>query len=266
VDRDFGFYTAESGPEEGQSIYDNNGQREFKGVEGAAQYQLTPEVQLFANFSHELAKYLKSYFAYATVAEDQYGIAEKGAPVTGVPDWLSTFGVDYSHKSTFTDGDLLSARFTGNYTGHQYTTYDIPGNANVASFPGLGPVGPCLPELNANGTYGVGSGCTRFSQLSGATVYDPNGGISPFVVFNLDLNYTLPTPWLPMVKHLKFDLNIQNLFDQHYYQYYYKQVSPTACPATPSNPVASQYSCSAEFADGIPGEPFSVFFTVTARF
>jgi iron complex outermembrane receptor protein len=65
---------------------------------------------------------------------------------------------------------------------------------------------------------------------------------------------------------VKFDLNIQNLFNQHFFQYYYKQVSPSACQATASNPVASQYNCTPEFADGIPGEPFSVFFTVTARF
>jgi hypothetical protein len=30
--------------------------------------------------------------------------------------------------------------------------------------------------------------------------------------------------------------------------------------------VASQYNCSPLFADAIPSQPFSVFFTVSARF
>ncbi len=266
VDRDFGFYTAEAGPEIGQSFYDDSGEREFKGVEGAAQYQVTPDLQLFGNFSHELAKYLKNYFAYATVAEDQYGIALRGAPVTGIPDWLSTFGVDYGRKNVFRDDDSFDVRFSGTYTGHQFTTYDISGNANVPNFPGLAPNtgGPATPASCA--LTNAPLSCSRFAQISGATVYDPHGGLAPFAVFNLDMTYTLPTPYIPHVKNLKFNLNIQNLFDQHYYQYFYRQISPSACLATPSNPVASQYECSPQFADGIPGEPFSVFFTVTARF
>ena len=275
VDRDFGFYTSESGPTLGQSIYNDNGQREFKGVEGSAEYQVLPDLQLFGNFSHLLAKYLRSNFAFATVAEDQYGIALRGAPVTGIPDWLSTFGVDYGHKSLLRDGDAIDARLSATYTGHQFTTYDISGDANVPTFTGLTPnVGTALPGTSAipgtpyTGCQGANPppACTRFSQLSGATVYDPNGGISPFAVFNLDVNYTLPTPFLPALKRVKFDLNIQNLFDQHFFQYYYRQVSPSACPATKANPVASQYNCSPQFADGIPGQPFSVFFTVSARF
>ena len=275
VDRDFGFYTSESGPTLGQNIYNDNGQREFKGVEGAGQYQLTPDIQLFGNFSHELAKYLKSNFAFATVAEDQYGIALKGAPVTGIPDWLSTFGVDYGRKNLFRDSDSLDVRFSGTYTGHQFTTYDISGDATVANFPGLTPnIGTALPGTGAipNSPYTGCQGtnpapaCTRFSQLSGATVYDPNGGISPFAVFNLDMNYTLPTPFLPALKRVKFDINIQNLFNEHFFQYYYRQVSPSACSPTKANPVGSQYNCSPQFADGIPGQPFSIFFTVSARF
>ena len=280
VDRDFGFYGSQSGPTAGQTIYNNDGQREFKGVEGAATWQVTPDVQLFANGSHVLAKYLKEDFAFVTVAQDQYGIALRGAPVTGVPDWLSTFGADYSHKSTLREGDLFEARVTGLYTGKQATTFDISGDATVSNFPGLVPaIGTALPGtgvipgaliggLPPTGCQGSNPppACTRFAQLSGATVYDPNGGISPFATFNLDLNYTLPTPFFPMIKRLKFDLNIQNLFDARFYQYFYKQVSPSACTPTKSNPVASQYNCSPSFADAIPGQPFSMFFTVSARF
>ncbi len=244
VDRDFGFFTYQSGPDAGLNIYSSIGQREIKGIEAAATWQLTPQVQLFANFSHLLDKYLTSTFAFVTVAEDQFGIAEKGAPATGVPDNLATFGIDYERKAAFLDNDDANIRLTGQYTGHQYTTYDITGNAIVPNF----------PQLSTNPAI-------RYSQLSGATVYDPNGGINPFVVFSLDASYKLPTPQLPVMKSVTFDLNIQNLFDEHYYQYYYKQISPSNCPGS-----LGPYGCTPEFADAIPGQPFSVFFTVTARF
>jgi iron complex outermembrane receptor protein len=271
VDRDFGFFEFQSGPQNGQSVYSNFGQREFKGVEGAAIYQLTPQFQLFANFSHLLAKDLTSGSAFDTVAEDQYGTVFKGNPSTGIPDWLSTFGVDYTRKSTFKDGDAIDARITGQYTGHQFTSYDLGGTAylNVPNYPGLA-------ALDFNGCPGVPNtkgSClayTRYNQVTGATTYDPNGGISPFSIFNLDVNYTLPTPWLPVLKKLTFDANIQNLFDQRYFQYYYKQISPASCGKFTSGPFVgltrNNYSCGGEFADGIPGQPFSVFFTVTARF
>jgi iron complex outermembrane receptor protein len=150
-------------------------------------------------------------------------------------------------------------RVAETYTGHQASTYDISGDAVVPNFIGLSPPGPCKPT-------NVGIGCTRFSQLSGATVYDPNGGINPFTVTNLDLNYTMPTPYLSVLKSVKFDLNVQNLFNAHFYQYYFKQVSPSDCKATTSDPTASQYNCTPSFADAIPGQPFSVFFTVSAHF
>lgn len=76
----------------------------------------------------------------------------------------------------------------------------------------------------------------------------------------------MPTPYWGVLKRLKFDLNVQNLFDQRFFQYYFKQVSPSACKSTPQNPTASQYGCTPSFADGIPGQPFSVFLTVTAHF
>jgi len=270
VDRDFGFFQNQSGPEIGLEDYTNFGQREFKGFETAITWQVTPQLQLFGNASYTLAHYLTNSFAFTTVAEDQYGIAIKGAPVTGVPNWLSTFGADYTRKGSLEDGDAFNVRVTEQYTGFQATTYDInysTGFSQIGNFPGLGPAGPCTP-VGSPGAYTgyTGTGCLRFSQLSGDTVYDPHGGISPYFITNLDLNYTLPTPYLPVLKRLKFDLNIQNLLNKFYYQYFYKQVSPGVCSITKSNPVGSNYGCTVNFADGIPGQPFSVFFTVTARF
>jgi iron complex outermembrane receptor protein len=276
VDRDFGYFSFQSGPQAGLSQYSNYGQREFKGVEGSAIYQLTPQVQLFGNFSYLLAKYLTSGFALDTVAQDQYGIGFKGTPNTGIPDWSSTFGVDYSRKNTFVDADNFDIRVTGQYTGHQNTTYDLQGNTYLnpgINFPGLEPLNFTDP---ATGKPCVGVACqntpayTRYNQIIGATTYDPHGGISPFVLFGFDAAYTLPTPQLPALKSVTFDLNVQNLFNQQYFQYFYKQVSPTNCGTIKSGPLAgaaaNNYSCSPQFADVIPGEPFSVIFTVKARF
>jgi iron complex outermembrane receptor protein len=272
IDRDFGYFSFQSGPQNGQTEYSNFGQRETKGVEGNIVYQLNPSIQLFGNFSHLLAKYLTTGFALDTVAEDQYGTAFKGTPETGIPDWLSTFGVNYEKKSMFMDSDDVNVRFGGTYTGKQFTTYDLGGNdyTKVPNYPGLAPLdytgctGNAATQTNGCPAY------TRYNQVTGATTYDPNGGIAPFVTFNLDMNYKLPTPQLPALKSVTFDLNIQNLFDQRYWQYYYKQIPPANCGTIKSGPftglAANNYSCTPQFADGIPGQPFSVFFTVTARF
>jgi iron complex outermembrane receptor protein len=254
VDRDFGFFQFQSGPQAGEELYNNAGQREFKGVEAAVTWQVTPEIQLFGNASHTSAHYLVTDLASVTVQEDQFGLVQKGDPVTGIPDWVSTFGVDWTHKSLLRDGDTFSARFEGQYTGHQYTTYDVNGTQNIGTIPGVTPFG----------TY------EYYSVTAGDTTLDPHGGINPFTIFNLDMNYTMPTPELPFIKRLKFDLNLQNIFNQFFYQYYYKQISPTSCGNFTSGPFAGQsksnYGCTPEFSDGLPGEPFNVTFTVTARF
>ena len=271
IDRDFGFFEFESGPQNGLQEYSNFGQRETKGVEANAIWQIMPQLQLFGNISHNLAKYLTNGFAFVTVAEDQYGVAFKGSPVTGIPDWLSTFGADYARKSTLVDADALDIRFTGTYTGHQSTTYDLGPNDYLAV-----PNFVALAPLNFNGcpgnpgTTGSCLAYTRYNQIDGATVYDPKGGINPFVVFGVDINYVLPTPQLPVLKTITFDLNVQNLFDERYFQYFYKQISPSACGTIKSGPFvglpANNYSCTPEYGDAIPGQPFSLFFTVTARF
>jgi outer membrane receptor protein involved in Fe transport len=139
------------------------------------------------------------------------------------------------------------------------------GDSAAPTFPGLPPaVGVCTVASAASAN--PPPACTRFAELAGLTVYDPHEALPPFAVFNVDLTYTLPTPWLAPAKSLTFDLNVQNLFDQQYYQYYYVQISPGACSPTPKNPVGSPFGCSPNFAQGIPGEPFSVFFSATARF
>ena len=255
VDRDFGFFTYQSGPLTGDSLYTNDGQREFKGVEAAATWQVNRQWQLFGNISHVLAKYLATGLASVTVQEDQFGLATRGSLITGIPDWLSTFGVDYNHRSLGIPGDELNVRFEGQYTGKQATTYDLTGNENIGPLPGIS----ALP-----GSYGY------YNALAGQTTYDPNGGLSAFVVFNLDLNYKVPVRNVGPLKTISFDLNVLNLFNQQYFQYLYKQITPTSCGYFTSGPFKGQQisneGCSPSFASGLPGEPFAITFTATARF
>jgi iron complex outermembrane receptor protein len=228
VDRDFGYYAGSGAEQQGLNFYGNGGQREFKGIETAATWQVTPAWQIFANGSYLLAKYLKTNPAFSTIGEDQYGLALKDTPISGVPSFLANFGVAYEAKSLLRDDDAFSARFSGQFTGPQYTTYDLSIYQVVPPYP---------PD-----------------QTQGDTVTNPNNKLSAFTVYNLLLSYTLPTPSLPL-KNLKFDLNLQNLFDERYWQYYYSQIPP----------VNGNYYGNA-YEDGLPGEPFSVTFSVTARF
>jgi iron complex outermembrane receptor protein len=255
VDRDFGYFSYEFGPDVGQAFYTNNGQREFKGFEASAIWQVSPDWQLFGNVSHTLAHYLVTSFGYATIQEDQFGVVVKGSPVTGVPDWLSTFGADWQHSSLLRDGDHFNARFEGQYTGHQATSYDLNGTQNVGVIPGL----------EAPGTYNY------YTGTAGSTTYNPNGGISPFAIFNLDLTYVMPVTFLGPVKRLTFDVNGHNIFNTHYFQYFFSQYQPTVCGNFTSGPFKglpkSEYGgCTPAFNDGTPGEPAAVTFSVTARF
>lgn len=227
VDRDFGFY-AGSGNTQGQNFYGNSGQREFKGVESAIVWQVTPRWQFFANGSYVNAKYLATNPAYSTIGEDQYGLALKDTPISGVPAFLANIGLDYDAKSVLRENDRFSARFASQFTGPQYQTYDLSNTQIVPPYPP--------------------------SQTQGDTVTDLHHHLPAFTVYNLLLSYTLPTPHLGP-KELKFDLNIQNLFDRRYWQYYYSQIPP----------INGIYDGPA-YSDGLPGPPFSITFAVTGRF
>jgi iron complex outermembrane receptor protein len=227
VDRDFGFYAGE-GTETGENFYDNSGEREFKGIETTVTWQATPEWQFFANGSYLLAKYLKDQLTFTTIGEDQYGIAIKDAPISGVPSFLANFGVEYDHKSLLRDSDALSIRLSGQFTGPQYTTYDLSSNQ---------PFPPFSPD-----------------ETAGATVTNLHDQLNAFTVYNLLITYTLPTPEL-YLKHVQFQLNLQNLTNERYWQYFYSQIPP----------VNGEYLGGA-YNNGLPGEPFSATFSVSARF
>lgn len=254
IERDFGFFQYQSGPFAGQEIYSNNGQREMKGFEASGIWQATPRWQFFGNVSYTLAKYLATTLSSVTVQEDQFGLAIRGAPITGVPDWISTFGVDYDHHNLAIRGDDLNVRFEGQYTGKQQTTYDVTGLTNIGAIPGVAPYG----------TY------EYYNATAGQTVYNPNGGIAPFAIFNLDVNYKLPVRNAGPLQRLDFDLNVLNIFNTHYFQYFYNQISPASCGNFTSGKFKGQpisnYGCTPSFDDALPGEPAAITFTIAARF
>ncbi len=135
VERDFGYFSYEFGPQAGEAFHSNNVQPEFKGFEAWSIWQATPQWQLFGNVSHTLAKYLATTFGYASLQEDQFVVVVRGTPVTGVPDWLSTFGGDYNRRNIRTENDDLNVRFEGQYTGKQATTYDLNGSGTSGRSP-----------------------------------------------------------------------------------------------------------------------------------
>jgi len=261
VDRDFGMFTYQSGPDVGDSIYTNAGQRLMRGVEGSIKYQLNHNWQLFGNFSYNNTRYLNTYLASVTIQQDQYGYATRGAQNTGIPKWLAQFGADYNRHNAFLMNDDLNINLTGRYVGEQATTYDLTG------FENLGPI----PGINAKyGTYDY------YNVVAGQTTIDRNGGgIAPYVIFNLDANYDLPVKNMGPLKKLNFDFNVQNLFNTFYWQYKYRQISPSSCGTFKSNPAGftgfagqnvSNYGCSPEYSDGLPGMPAFISFTVKASF
>ncbi|WP_256887542.1 TonB-dependent receptor [Acidomonas methanolica] len=268
VDRDFGYFSDQTPNTAlyGKSLYTNDGERLMRGVEMNVIYQINKNWQLFGNWSYNSARYLKTYFAFVTVQEDQFGIASRGSHVTGIPSWLSTFGVDYHKTDLLLHDDDLNVRFTGQYTGHQYTTYDLGGFENVGPLPGV-----TSGTSNGYGSYNY------YNAVAGSTTMDPKGGIAPYMIFSINIDYHMPVHNLGPLKSIDFNMNVYNLFNTFYWQYKYKQISPngSGCGNFASNPpgfngFAGQpvniYNCSTQFSDGIPGVPAQAMFTVRAHF
>ena len=204
----------------------NQGIEEFKGFEASFKFKITPEIGVFGAGSHTLAKYLQSYAAFTTIFEDQFGYAFKGSPISGVPDFVANIGVDYDKKNIFKANDETYLRFWMVYTGQQYTTYDISPNPAVTPNP----------------------------QLQAATVTNQGYKLSAYALFNASLHYTLPVERLP-IKKIDFQLNAQNIFNQHYKAYFYNQY-------VSYNGVYG----GAPYSTFIPGAPAVVLFQASARF
>jgi iron complex outermembrane receptor protein len=230
----FSFYTNYN---TGLSSYINVGEQQFRGVEASGKFRVTPEIELFGNGSYNQANYLNSYSASVTPFQGQFGYAFKGDPVTSVPKWLGNFGVEYDHGP-------FSARFAGQYTGQQYTTFDysptdaayIPGTAQPASgFPGI--------------QYALTTSPNKTFLLPG------------FLTLNVLLKYNVPIHYGSM-KKLTLSLNVRNLLGLNYYSHFYNVYQQISGPASGATP----YLATTPYASAFYGPPRTIFASVSAKF
>lgn len=208
-----------------QQYYANNGGYLFRGVEGSGDFRITPALSIFGNFSYNEAEYTKSFFALDTLSEDQFGYAFTGTPLSNVPQWNGLVGLDYEQGP-------FSAYATGQYTGREFTTYDL------VAYPTSGP--------NTN-------------PLDGATVTNTKIQNPANFVVNLLLSYKIPVK-LARLQSLTASLNIQNLLDERYYTYTYSSENPVGGVYDPSLPGGEAYN------SAFVGEPRSLMFDVVAKF
>lgn len=208
--------------------YANNGGYLFRGVEGSGQYRITPELSIFGNASYDKTEYTKSFFASDTLTQDQFGYAFTGTPLSNVPDWTGLLGLDY-------DQGPFSSEITGQYTGREYTTYDL--NDPPYGLPG----GPPANPLNA-------------ATVTNTNILNP----ANFLV-NILLSYKIPVHYSAL-QSLTVSLNMQNLLDKKYYTYTYESENPVGGIYDPNLPGGAPYN-SAFF-----GPPRSFTLDLVARF
>ena len=220
-----------------QQFYANNGGQLFRGVEGSGKFLITPELSIFANGSYDKTEYTKSYFASDTLTEDQFGYAFTGTPLSNVPEWTGTVGLDY-------DNGPYSASVTGLYTGREFTTYDI-NTPNTANPPGY-QYGGTDPTTGV--TYDA-------SPTNGDTVTNTKIENPANFVVNVLLSYKIPIP-KSYLQSLTVSLNIQNLLDERYYNYTFSS----------EDPEAGLYLPGTAFNSAFVGQPRSFFLDAVARF
>jgi iron complex outermembrane receptor protein len=208
-----------------QQYYANNGGTLYRGVEGNGEFRVTPDLSVFGNFSYNEAEYTKSYFAFDTLAQDQFGYAFTGTPLSNVPDWNGLVGVDYEMGP-------FSAYATGQYTGREFTTYDL------VAYPTSG------PDTN---------------PLDGATVTNTKIKNPANFVVNLLLTYKIPVAYHGL-QSVTASLNMQNILDERYYNYTYSSENPVGGVYDPSLPGGEAYN------SAFVGEPRSFELDLTAKF
>jgi iron complex outermembrane receptor protein len=213
---------------ENTAYYANNGGYLFRGVEGNANFRVTPNLSIFGNFSYNEAIYTKSFFASDTLASDQFGYAFTGNPLSNVPAWNGLVGMDYEQGpfSFFT---------TGQYTGQEFTTDDL--DAPPYGLPGGPPANP----------------------LDGATVTNTKIQNPANFVVNMLLTYKIPVH-MAGLQSLTASLNVQNLLDERYYTYVYSSENPVGGIYDPNLPGGQPYN------SAFVGEPRSVMVNVAAKF
>ena len=204
-----------------QFFYDNSGANQYRGVEASAQYRVSPALQIFGNGSYNDAQYLNNYSASVTPFQDQFGYAFKDTHLSSVPSWLFNVGASYEKGP-------ISMRLWDQYTGPQYTTYNLSAN----------------PDLNPN------------PLLQAATVTSPGYRLPEFNTVNFLGSYTMPINQGYGIKSLKFTVNAQNIFNMRYFAYRYLA----------NFSYAGVYSDAHYYTSAQAGPPAAVLFNITARF
>jgi iron complex outermembrane receptor protein len=257
-------------------FYANNGGELFRGVEGNGTFQITPDLSAFGNFSYNETEYTKSFFGNDTLAQDQFGYAFTGTPLSNVPDWNGLIGASYSIGP-------FSAYATGQYTGREFTTDDlddppygntyyigqtadgtlIQGNAQEP-YGSPTPVPLKYTPNNPNGCTSSAADCAAgqtvpANPLDGATVTNKKIENPANFIFNLLLSYKIPLHYSAL-QSLTVDLNMQNLFDKRYYSYIYNSENPVQGIYDPHIPGGETYN------SAFTGEPRSFMLDVVAKF
>ncbi len=216
-----------------QQFYANNGGYLFRGVEGNGEYRITPALSIFGNFSYNEAEYTKSFFGFDTLAQDQFGYSYTGTPLSNVPDWNGLVGVSY-------DQGPFSLYATGEYTGREFTTYDIdqPPYGNTVDADGN-----TIPP----------------SPYDGATTTNTKIKNPANFVVNLLLTYKIPIHY-SYLQSLTVSLNMQNILNEKYYTYTFSSENPVGGIYDPHQPGGQAYN------SAFTGEPRSFFVNVVAKF
>lgn len=262
-----------------QQFFSNTSGNLYRGVEGNGDFQVTPDFSLFGNFSYNTAIYVtgnilpdgrRGAFASDTLSQDQFGVAFTGTPLSNVPAWNGLLGFDYENGP-------FTAYFTGQYTGQEYTTYDLQaepfgdtyyvgvdssGNleASDAQYPNGAPSPVIIPGSTKYGPGTKGTPAIPANPLNAATVTNERAQNPANVVCNILLTYKIPVPASSPLSSLTASLNLQNIFDERYYTYTYSSQNPVGGIYDPSLPGGAPYD------SGFIGEPRSVVLDLVAKF
>jgi len=221
-------------------VYDSNAGGElYRGIEAEGKFLITPELSVFANGSYNKTEYTKTFPGFDTLAQDQFGQAFTGTPLSNVPDWTGTVGMDY-------DSGPFSFSVSGLYTGREYTTEDInvPNTANP-------------PGYQYGGTDPKTGVSYSASTLNGATVTNTSILNPANFVVNLLLSYKVPLP-KTYLQGLTLSLNVQNLFDEKYDVYTYQSENPS--------PGSGLYLPGTGFNSAYTASPRSITIDAVAKF
>ena len=206
----------------------NTAEQQFRGVEFAAKYKITPEIAISGNGSYNQAKYLANAFTNVTITEDQFGYEFAGANTSNVPNKLANVNLEY-------DNGIIYGRLNAQYTGSSYLTGDLIGNQYCGNPSAAGYSPAPYP-------------------LCGATTTVPTKNPS-HTLLNAMASYNLKLD-TDSVKDIKLTLNVQNILDKHYYNYAYDS----------ENASGGLYGVSPQFGSGLIGAPRTFMFDMSAKF